>query len=567
MSEDRTKDTATGLLKEQPCKRGIEYGSVEDLPTPYPVKQEGTFWGGTIEWLRDLEAHFGYNFLVLIFVAQHLVIGILKSFVIAARPYVYTDYGVDAAQQLICGGITSLPVSCLRPLIGLVTDTVPVAGYLKAPYFVAGCLLGGAGLFTVGSATVGSISTSLLVLCLFAFFCQVSVVGVIAEGAQAVKMQEHPQRAPQLLSFVWLGEVTCVFLANLSAGALIQGVGAESLLLLVSAPAFLAGAPALLGFLEERYQTDEDLRVARARVQAQGEVCFLSVLMVVAGAAVMAAGLLYDTRTVCAVSISSMLVLLLAHSLLLTPVIAKLSAYILIQGSLSWSITPLEFYFYTDDAEAYPEGPHFSTMFYNSVLGPMAALITMTSIAMYRRYMSNWSYRNLLVCGNFAALIARLMEAAMFARLNTAVGISDYALLLNGHADARIHFWQWLPCSVLVSLVCPKGMEATVSALLGACYLFTVAVGSSCGALLLEALGVNPGGGARESAQFENAGLAALIVAVLPLTTVALVFVLVPDFSPSHCEPPAGGSAVQGSLVRRWLEGRARPSGQGPGAA
>jgi len=277
---------------------------------------------------------------------------------------------------------------------------------------------------------------------------------------------------------------------------------------------------------------------------------------------VMAAGLLYDTRTVCAVSISSMLVLLLAHSLLLTPVIAKLSAYILLQGSLTWSIATLEYFFYTDDAEAYPEGPNFSTMFYNSVLGPMAALATMASIAMYRRYLSNWSYRNLLVCGNFAALIARLMEAAMFARLNTAVGISDYALLLNGHADARVQLWQWLPCSVLVSLVCPKGMEATVSALLGACHVFTVTVGSSCGALLLEALGVNPGGGAGESAQFENAGLAALIVAVLPLTTVPLVFVLVPDFSPSHCEPPAGGSAVQGSLVRRWLEGKARPGGQ-----
>lgn len=564
MSEDRIKDAATGLLKEQPCNRSIEYGSVVDLPAPYPVKQEGTFWGDTIEWLRGLEAYFGYKFLVLVFVGHHIVGGLLVILVTAAKPYVYTGYGVGAVQQLIYGAITSLPISCLRPLIALVTETVPVAGYLKAPYFVAGCLLGGAGLFTVGSSAVGSIPTILLVLCFFAFSCQMSFVGVIISGIQTVKIQEHPERAPQLLSFIWLGEMTCMLLASLASGPLILSFSAEGLLLLASVPAFLAGAPALLGFLEERYQTVGDVRVARDRVRAQGEVCFLIALLVVAGAAVMAAGLLFDTRTNCAVSVSAMLALLLAHSVLLTPVIAKLSAYILIQGSLSWSIAAVEFYFYTDDADAFPEGPHFSTMVYNSVLGPMGFLTMMASVVLYRRYMSDWSYRNLLVFGNLAALISRLLEAAMFARLNLAVGISDYAFLLVGHADARVHVWQWMPCTVLVSLVCPRGMEATVSALLGACHLFAGAVGSSCGALLLEVLGVSPDGSAGDSAQFENAWMAALIVAVLPLATVALVFVLVPDFSPSHCELPAGDSAVQGSLVRRWREGPARPAGQGP---
>jgi hypothetical protein len=150
MSEDRIKDAATGLLKEQPCNRSIEYGSVVDLPAPYPVKQEGTFWGGTIEWLRDLEAHFGYKFLVLVFVGHHIVGGLLVILVTAAKPYVYTGYGIGAVQQTIYGAITSLPISCLRPLIALVTDTVPVAGYLKAPYFVAGCCSVGPGCSLLG---------------------------------------------------------------------------------------------------------------------------------------------------------------------------------------------------------------------------------------------------------------------------------------------------------------------------------------------------------------------------------------------------------------------------------
>ncbi|CAK0824112.1 unnamed protein product, partial [Prorocentrum cordatum] len=314
-----------------------------------------------------------------------------------------------------------------------------------------------------------------------------------------------------------------------------------------------ARSPGLLGYLGDRWQTDADVEAARAEFWAQGELVLLCVLLFAGGVAVAVAGLCASTAAACAVSVCVMAVLLFAHSVLLAPNIAALCVFLMVQGSLSWSIGSVEYYFYTDDAEVYPEGPHFSTVFYNSVLSPASSIAQLGCVWLYGRYMNGWSYRNTMVVGNVAAILTRLMQAAMFARLNVALGISDYILLLVGHTDGRARFLQWLPSMVVASLVCPKGMETTVFALLAACRGFGETVGSDCGALLLEMLGADPDGSVGDEDAFENAWKASLIVSVLPLLTLPFIFALVPDASPSSDRGRlASGQAVEGSLVRRW---------------
>ncbi|CAE7880431.1 unnamed protein product, partial [Symbiodinium sp. KB8] len=75
-----------------------------------------------------------------------------------------------------------------------------------------------------------------------------------------------------------------------------------------------------------------------------------------------------------------------AFLLLLSPVIAKFAAFTLIQTSLHLSVSGPAFYFLTDSPEQYPEGPHFSKVFYNTCLGSVGSLATLLGLYTYNRY-------------------------------------------------------------------------------------------------------------------------------------------------------------------------------------
>jgi len=564
MDNENVENGTTALFKKQ--SGGADYGSTQDDgssgrgSTEDSNSSHGSLTKpidgpdrGIAEWCYDLESRFGYKILAVVFSAQHVMKGFVYYLTAAAQPYVYAHYNVSAVQMQIYSGVTFLPWS-LKPILGLLSDMMPVGGYNKAPYFIGASVLGSAGLLSVGLSPVEGLSTTMLVVCFFFLALQISTVDLLSEAKYSAKLQEHPQYGPDLLSYVWFGLTLAGLLASAISGVVILGLGAEWAYLICGIPAALVILPAAFGFLEEQYQTRDDVQATRRRFLIhQREACFLCLLMFIGDAAVLAVGLSFSSAAVnCAVSVTVLFLLLIAFSLLLTPVIAKFAVYTMLQASLTWSISGASYYFYTDDAESYPEGPHFSAMFYNSVLGTMGTLLSLLGIVTYNRYLSHWSYRSLLVVANLAVFFFSQLDVVMFARLNSEYGISDYALVLGASCiESVIANWQWMPLVVILSFLCPKGMESTLYALLAGCHNFGSTVGSNCGAVLLEALGVSPSGAAGESEQFENLWAAAMVVSVLPLLSTALVFVLVPDASQS--EMLVGDSATEGSLLRQWI--------------
>merc|ERR1719329_586644 len=126
--------------------------------------------------------------------------------------------------------------------------------------------------------------------------------------------------------------------------------------------------------MEEKPVTPEELRQARQRFYEQKEACFLCILIFVGVLLLTYCGIRYhDPYTNAVVSIGVAIVMLVSFSLVLRPIIAKFNAFSLIQTSLSLSTSGAAFYFYTDNETQYPEGPHFSEFFYNSVMGTVGA--------------------------------------------------------------------------------------------------------------------------------------------------------------------------------------------------
>ncbi len=169
-------------------------------------------------FMQRLESSFGYELLVMLFVAQHLMKGFVNEFCAPCIAYLYGSYKVTGPQMQIYRGVTQLPWA-MKPMIGLLSDAVPIFGYNKSPYILLVAIFGTAAMTTIGIVPKDSLSITSLVLCLFLIQLQLSTTDLLTEAKYAEKMQSKPKEGPALMSYVWFGLQMgglCATLLNLS---------------------------------------------------------------------------------------------------------------------------------------------------------------------------------------------------------------------------------------------------------------------------------------------------------------------------------------------------------------
>jgi len=474
-----------------------------------------------------------------------------------AQPYLLKAYHVPGPQMQIVSGIVKLPWA-LKPIIGLVSDVMPIGGYNKAPYMLVTSVLGALACVLIGLLPQQMLSITSIIVLGFFFNLQVSTCDLLSEAKYAEKMQRSPTKGSSLLTYVWFGMNVAGFVATITSGTLIHQMGPKVLFIVAAVPAAFTIYPVMMGYMEETKLTPEQLSENRARYLQQKEACGLCVLMLISSIAVMGVGLISrDPLLNAAVAVAVGMAMLVAFSLVLSPVIAKFNAFSLIQTALSLSTGGASFYFYTDTPEQYPEGPHFSDFFYNSVLGTAGTVFSLLGIYTYQRYMSNWKYRDLLIVTNITLSAFSALDIMMYARLNKKIGVPDHMLVFGlSCIETVIAQWQWMPQVVILSYLCPKGMEATMYALLAGCHNMGGLIAGSCGALLLHVLGVSPKGEAGESAQFDNLWVAAALSTVLPLLAILILYWLIPDARQNEKIIGDFDDATTGSLWKRMTGSR-----------
>ena len=118
----------------------------------------------------------------------------------------------------------------------------------------------------------------------------------------------------------------------------------------------------------------------------------------------------------------------------------------------------------------------------------------------------------------------------LYSRWNRVIGIPDKAFVICGSIlQSMVSTWMWMPGVVLMAQLCPKGMEASMYALLAGCHNIGSSVSQSFGAFMLERLGVNPSGKAGDPGEFENLWIAALISSMIPMFSLWLIPYCIPD--------------------------------------
>lgn len=534
------EQTPLVLSKAPGSKRSVS----EHVPFPFSA----------IPCLNELATAFGYKLLIMLFASQHLMKGFVPAFVGPATQFLFASYKVEGPRMQIFSGITMLPWA-MKPIIGLMSDCLPIRGYNKAPYILIASICGILSMTALARMPHESLRIEQVVTCLFFMQLMLSSCDLLTEAKYAEKMQSNPEKGPDLMTYVWFGLHGAGLMATLLIGPTLSHFGAKTPYLIALLPAACILWPLMNNYLEEVPKSEEEVEKARRRIAEQKETCFLCLLMFAGTLSLTFLGIKYESVAVnCVAALVVALVMLLSFSVVLSPMIAKVNAFFLLQTSLGFSISGASFYFYTDTVEQYRDGPHFSQEFYTSVLGTVGSIFSLVGIWTYQRYMREWKYRSLLLMTNLVLSALSIFDVIMLSRLNVRIGIPDHIFVLGASVfQTVIAQWMWMPGVVILSQLCPKGMEATMYALLAGCHNLGNTIASNCGALVLQWLGCDPSGQPSEDAHFKNLWIGAAASTLLPMVTLLLLPYMIPDARQTDkLLKDDEINATSGSLWNRW---------------
>eukprot|EP00927_Polykrikos_kofoidii_P084518 TRINITY_DN8925_c0_g2_i2.p1 TRINITY_DN8925_c0_g2~~TRINITY_DN8925_c0_g2_i2.p1 ORF type:complete len:591 (-),score=93.15 TRINITY_DN8925_c0_g2_i2:70-1773(-) len=498
---------------------------------------------------------YGFRLLFMGFVSQHMLKGFVNSLIGPATQYLFGSYKVVGPRMQILSGIAGLPWA-LKPIIGLISDCFPIGGYNKAPYMIISSVVGVIACVVIAKVPQSAMSIQSVVACLFLMALQGSTCDLLTEAKYAEQMQSKPETGPDLMTFVWFGLYGGGLLGTVIVGKVLDHFGAHAVFFIAVIPLALVVVPTFQNYLGEVPQSSEQAAALRARLLEQKEACFLCVVMFICTMILTVLGIAFESVYVNFVAAAVIALLMLASfSLVLRPIIAKVNAFFLIQTSLSFSIGGASFYFFTDGPDMFPHGPHFSMEFYTSVLGTVGSVTSLVGIMIYQRYMRDWRYHKLLIVSNLLLSVMSISDVILFSRLNLRWGLPDHAFVFGSSVfQGIIAQWLWMPGVVILSQLCPSGMEATMYALLAGCHNLGNTIASNCGALVLELLGCTPSGDANEEEKFKNLWIASALSTILPLLTLAALPFLIPDAKQTDkLLDEADRSATSGSLWKRLV--------------
>eukprot|EP01043_Picozoa_sp_COSAG02_P022720 COSAG02_NODE_1189_length_13995_cov_7.850101_6_plen_328_part_00 len=256
--------------------------------------------------------------------------------------------------------------------------------------------------------------------------------------------------------------------------------------------------------------------------------------------------------------------------------LAKANLYMFLTQALYFSTSGASDYWMTADEGCVPGGPHFSYTYYSTFTSVVGSIFSIIGVALFQRTLSGWDFRPVFWVTTMIRVMASLADIVMVKRWNvTVLGISDKVFYLLGDAivyqvvytldfmpgvGACLELWLIDRCHnasqtklmtclhvVLTSKLCPKHVEATIYAILAGYQNFGQQVARTGGVFLMEALEVVPErleDGGTTGCQFDGMPLLLLLShTLLPLLTVPMTFVLIPD-SNMRAELPLEGSVL-----------------------
>ncbi|MSR68018.1 folate/biopterin family MFS transporter [Candidatus Peribacteria bacterium] len=370
------------------------------------------------------------------------------------------DIGLTIAQVQILGSIAIIPWS-IKPIYGMISDRVPIWKLRRKPYlFIAG-LCGSAGYFlmaTVVNGFTGAVTASLLSALGFAL-ADVLVDGIVAEKSRTQK------EAGKLQTICRASLMTGAIAVSYLSGVLVESIGARNVFFITGSLPIFTSIFALL-----MHETP-DPAILKTSIRT----------------------FIKNIRGLCTPALLwSILFLFLWRS---TPTSG---------GAFS--------YFLIDELKFTPE--FFGTL---SLVSNLTAIL---GIVIFRKFLLSLPLRTLFLWIVILSIVLSLPTLGLVYGWYKIIGISpQFFAIADTAIGGALQEIGFLPLLVLAARLCPKGMEATMFALLASIMNIGLGVSDLGGAWLTTIFHVH---GATQAMQSDYANLdivmwIAILSSALPL--------------------------------------------------
>jgi folate/biopterin transporter len=368
----------------------------------------------------------------------YFVQGILGLARLAVSFFLKDDLGLSPAQMGALTGIAAIPW-IIKPLFGFLSDGLPLFGYRRRSYLFLSGLLGSLSWLVLATMvnSVWGVTLSLLVTSLSVAVSDVIADSVVVERAQ----QESMSKAGSLQSLTWGTAALGGLITAYFSGLLLEQISTKTIFvitacfpLLVSFSAFLIG--------EEKPASpslNNPLANTKNQLQQLGQT-------------------------------------IRQKSILLPTIFIFL-----------WQATPSAdsafFYFTTNELGFEPE--------FLGRVRLVTSLAGLIGIGLYQKFLKTIPFRPMLGWCTIISCLLGFTSLILVTHSNRAIGIDDHWFSLGDSLVLTvIGQVAFMPVLVLSARLCPKGIEATLFALLMSIWNLAGLTSQELGALLTHWLGV-----------------------------------------------------------------------------
>ncbi|XP_068647269.1 probable folate-biopterin transporter 2 [Aristolochia californica] len=425
-----------------------------------------------INWYRKLALEMHWSFVFGVVVVYGVSQGMGRALGRVASDYYWKDVQkVQPSRTQFYMGITSIPW-IVKPLWGLLTDVVPIAGYKRRPYFVLAGFIGAISMLILSLNS--NLHAAIALLCLTASSAGVAIADVTIDACVAQNSTNHPALAGDLQSLCGLNSSIGALLGFLVSGLLVHLIGSQGVLGLLSVPAalvFLVGV-----ILKEPCMQNFAYREVHQNLLGACQSMWMT---------------------------------------LKCPDIWRPCLFMYLSFALSLNIQEGLFYWYTDKKA----GPAFSQENVGFIfsIGSVGSLL---GVLLYQNILKDYPFRELLFGSQLLLVISGMMDLVLVLRLNLKFGVPDYLfVVLDESVGQMVGQLKWMPLLVLSSKLCPPGIEGTFFALLMSIDNFGLLTSSWLGGLLLHILKVT-------RTEFNNLWVAILVRNVIRILPLSLLFLV-----------------------------------------
>lgn len=448
-----------------------------------------------VGYVQGMRAAFSTRFLMLMFFVQCFLNGVAFMTIVDSMFPLFKSLGMDPSRLQILVTLAMAPWS-LKPLMGILSDSVALGRFHKRYWMVLSC---GVGIVGASLLVTGTRNVTLLVMMFFCVNYQISSCDLLVEGKFAELMNANPGTGSNIVTLK-SGMQQLGFITAMGYVGPLADEGRFTVMYVICL-CFLATpiVPLLLGWLpEEKIAVWTTLqRIAKLdvrKLKSEWKIILFVALIGVCGPCVslwMAFSPLQDVQMSHVIGLSLGFVILaigiIGGYCVFPHLVGHVVVYQIVTALTRVDVgTALDF-FYTASPECLPNGPHFSYKYYITLTGTLGTCVGFMSVFVYQWVFSKWKFRNALIFATLLSGVAGIFDVVMVKRWNLAMGIPDKAFYVIGEAilERAINMLLWIPSSTIIGKVCPKGLEAATYAYLAGMSNFARTVSSLSGAMAI----------------------------------------------------------------------------------